>query len=73
VTAARKCRLVYASGGWSAALQTLTAIRSGRIETIAVRISKAVNAARTANVTFTAISESDPGKPAVVSASLSAR
>ena len=60
--------------GWSAALQNaLTAVRSGRTETIAVRISKTANAARTANVTFTAISESDPGKRAVVSASLSAR
>jgi hypothetical protein len=60
--------------GWSAELQNaLAAIPFGRSQTIPVRIAKAASAVHNANVTFTAISESDPGKRATATAVLSAR
>jgi hypothetical protein len=60
--------------GWSAELRNaLTSLRFGRSETIGVRVTKGPSPSPTAQVRFTATSESDPSKRAVVTAVLSAK
>lgn len=60
--------------GWTADLPSaLTAVRFGDLATVPVRITRTAGAGATATVSFTAVSESDPGKRATVTTALHAR